>query len=284
MDAHPRNFPTVIPSGWFQIGYSNEIGPGEVKPLAYFGRRLTMARTEEGTLLVVDADDWVASADVARVTPRPWYVKEVANLVMCWHHHQGDAPRWDIPDEIPEWGTREGIRNEAWTEWETADWVVRSCNEEMSENAVDSAHFCYLHGTRNLPRSNAEFDGPVLRVCSDTGMETPRGPVDGSVESLSYGFGMGIVRFKGLVETLNVGTTTPIDHDHCHLRFNFSVKKVGGAEITRGVGKAFVNEVKRQVEQDIPIWEHKIHLPRPMLCDGDGPIASYRRWAQQFYG
>ena len=64
---------------------------------------------------------------------------------------------------------------------------------------------------------------------------------------------MGIVRFRGLVETLNAGTTTPIDCDHCHLRFNFSIKEVGGAEITRGVGKAFVNEVKRQVEQDIPI-------------------------------
>ncbi|MFZ1865096.1 MAG: hypothetical protein WAU39_12795 [Polyangiales bacterium] len=288
MAVHPRNFPTIMPSGWFQIGYSDEVEPGEVKSLAYFGRRLAMGRTEDGTLCVVDGDAKRAAFQnaaglAAGTASHRWHVKEVANLIMCWHHHEGLAPQWDIPDEIPEWGTKDGARNEEWTEWDTADWIVRSCNEEMSENAVDSAHFRYLHGTRNLPRSEAEFEGPVLRVRSGTGMETPRGPVDGSVESLSYGFGMGIVRFKGLVETLNIGTTTPIDHDHCHLRFNFSVKKVGGAEITRGVGKAFVNEVKRQVEQDIPIWEHKIHLSQPMLCDGDGPIASYRRWVEQFY-
>ena len=60
---------------------------------------------------------------------------------------------------------------------------------------------------------------------------------------------MGIVRFKGIVETLNIGTTTPIDEEHCHLRFNFSIKKLGGADTTRGAG----------------------------------PIAPYRRWAGQFH-
>jgi hypothetical protein len=30
-----------------------------------------------------------------------------------------------------------------------------------------------------------------------------------------------------------------------------------------------------QVEQDIPIWENKIYLENPLLCDGDGPIAKY---------
>jgi hypothetical protein len=38
-----------------------------------------------------------------------------------------------------------------------------------------------------------------------------------------------------------------------------------------------------QVGQDIPIWEHKIYLENPVLCDGDGPIAKYRKWFQQFY-
>ena len=114
-------------------------------------------------------------------------------------------------------------------------------------------------------------------------METPRGTVDGSIESLNYGFGLSVVRFEGIVETLNVASTTPIDGDHCQLRFNFSVKKTGGAEMARGVGKAFVAEVSRQVEQDIPIWENKIQYEQPLLCDGDGPIALFRRWCKQFY-
>jgi hypothetical protein len=153
----------------------------------------------------------------------------------------------------------------------------------MAENAVDTAHFHYLHGTTNMPQSKASAEGHILRVYSDAGMETPRGTVDGSIESLNYGFGFAVVRFKGIVETLNVASTTPIDADHCHLRFNFAVKKTGGAEMARGVGKAFVAEVSRQVEQDIPIWENKIQYEKPLLCDGDGPIAMFRRWCTQFY-
>jgi hypothetical protein len=107
--------------------------------------------------------------------------------------------------------------------------------------------------------------------------------VDGSVESLSYGFGFGIVRFKGIVETLLVSSVTPIDADNVDVRFNFSVKMLGGADITRGVGRAFVGEVTRQLEQDIPIWENKIQWERPVLCDGDGPIGMFRQWCRQFY-
>ena len=311
--SHPRNFPDVIPSGWFQIGYSERVKPGEVYPLRYFDRDLVMFRTEDGELAVLDAycphlgahlghggkvrgseiecpfHAWrfatngkCTAVPYASHQPRKagvgsWRVKELANMIFCWHHPAGEDPDWDIPDTIPEYGDDE------WTEWETDDWVVRSCNKDMNENGFDSAHFRFLHGTTNTPESEASFDGPRFRAYAATGMETPRGPVQGSVESHGHGFGLGIVRFKGVVETLNIGTTTPIDHEHCHLRFNFSVRKLGGAEITRGVGKAFVAEVKRQVEQDIPIWENKIHLPQPLLCDGDGPIAEYRRWAEQFY-
>ena len=36
-------------------------------------------------------------------------------------------------------------------------------------------------------------------------------------------------------------------------------------------------------EQDIPIWNHKTYVEDPILCDGDGPIAKYRKWFSQFY-
>jgi hypothetical protein len=39
----------------------------------------------------------------------------------------------------------------------------------------------------------------------------------------------------------------------------------------------------RQFRQDIPIWEAKRFLARPILCEGDGKIAGFRRWAEQFY-
>ena len=51
-----------------------------------------------------------------------------------------------------------------------------------------------------------------------------------------------------------------------------------------GVGyAAFVAEVNRQFDRDIPIWENKVMRPRPVLCDGDGPIGVYRKWAEKHY-
>ena len=37
------------------------------------------------------------------------------------------------------------------------------------------------------------------------------------------------------------------------------------------------------LEQDFPIWENKLYRERPLLCDADGPIHKFRRWAAQFY-
>src|SRR5690606_17153171 len=118
---------------------------------------------------------------------------------------------------------------------------------------------------------------------STTGMQTPMGPVDGKVHSKSWGFGFSMIRFTGIVETLLLSSVTPIDGDNVDIRFSFMVKKVGGRDVTKGVGRAFVAEIERQLEQDRPIWENKIQHARPLLCDGDGPIGLFRRWSHQFY-
>ena len=49
------------------------------------------------------------------------------------------------------------------------------------------------------------------------------------------------------------------------------------------MGKAFANEVHKQVLEDKPIWEHKAHLVRPALADTDGPFMKFRKWCAQFY-
>jgi 3-ketosteroid 9alpha-monooxygenase subunit A len=314
-----RYYTPAIPNGWFQVAYDDEVKPGDVLPLRYFGKDLVLFRTASGELGLLDAfcphlgahlghggkiegesircpfHAWQFSSKgecvavpYAKHLPRKagipcWTTKVVGGLVMAWHHAEGLAPQWDIPDEIPEWGTREGQRNEEWTDYERRRWKIRTRNQEMAENAVDSAHFHYVHGTQNMPSSSAEVKEHILRVFSGTGMETPQGHVDGSVESLSYGFGLSLVRFKGIVETILVSSVTPIDGDNVDVRFAFSVKKLGGRSITKGVGAAFIAEVSRQLEQDIPIWENKTQHERPILCDGDGPIALFRRWSKQFY-
>ena len=44
-----------MPYGWYCLGYSAELPPGEVKPLHYFGENLVLFRTESGVPAVLDA-------------------------------------------------------------------------------------------------------------------------------------------------------------------------------------------------------------------------------------
>jgi phenylpropionate dioxygenase-like ring-hydroxylating dioxygenase large terminal subunit len=308
-----RSYPFPdFPNGWFQVAYADELEPGKVMPLQYFGRELVAFRGADGKAAVLDAfcphlgahlgygGKIVGDAVVCpfhawkfdcagtcvevpyakKIPPkaklRAWPTCEVNGLILVWHHAEGAPPEWEIPS-LAEVGSAE------WTPYERRRWKVKTRNQEMAENAVDSAHFHFLHGTMNQPESRAEAKGPVLHVYSTTGMSTPRGGVEGSVESMSYGFGYSTVRFKGIVETLLVSSMAPIDAETIDARFSFSVKRLPDKDVTQGVGKAFIKEVSRQFEQDIPIWEHKTYFDHPVLCDGDGPIGLFRKWCRQFY-
>ena len=301
------------PNGWFQIAYSDELAKGAVLPLKYFGRDLVLFRDNDGVANLLDAHcphlgahlgyggrvegnsircpfhawEFGGNGQCTRVPysdkgPPPrakiraWNVREVNGLILAWHHLLGDAPAWTI-DAIPEFGSDE------WTTYEKRRWKIKTHNQEMAENAVDSAHFHYVHGTLEKPTSHAVVEGHVLRVVSDTMMKTPMGKVKGQVESISHGFGYALTRFTGLVDTLLVAGITPIDDDYVDVRFAFTVKKLPSGDATSTVGQAFMREIERQLGQDIPIWENKIYVNPPLVVDSDGPIGIFRRWSKQFY-
>jgi phenylpropionate dioxygenase-like ring-hydroxylating dioxygenase large terminal subunit len=205
-----------------------------------------------------------------------WPVFEANGLIMVYHHMEGKPPQW-TPPQLEEYGS------DRWTEYTRRRWKVRTHNQEMAENGVDSAHFKYVHGTPEQPQTRAEIDGHIFRVRSPVQYTTPQGAIEGQIASDSWGFGFSMVRFTGIVETLIVSSVTPIDGEYVDVRFSFTTKKMGNETVTANVGKAFIAEIERQLGQDIPIWEHKVMKMRPVLCDGDGPIGLFRRWCKQFY-
>ena len=302
----------TYPNGWFPVSDSHELEAGQVRAVRYFGRDLVVWRGEDGSAHVLDAycphlgahlgvggqvvgntircpfHAWRFDGDgncvevpyAKKIPPRArcgtWTVCEKNGVVFVWHHSEGKPPTWEIPD-VPEWGSEE------WSEPQRRQFTVRAHPQEMAENVVDDAHFKYLHGTHSMPRSTAEIDGHIFRVTSISDVGTPRGDQEGRIEIVSYGLGFGLTRFTGVVETLVVITGAQIDEEHSETTLRFMVKKFGNADAERGVGKAFIAEIDRQFGQDIPIWEHKVHWQRPVLCDGDGPIGQLRKWARQFY-
>jgi 3-ketosteroid 9alpha-monooxygenase subunit A len=74
-----------------------------------------------------------------------------------------------------------------------------------------------------------------------------------------------------------------VDHGTVEQLFHVSWKNPENDPKIDRIGEAFNKEVNRQLLDDAKIWEHKRFEPNPVLCDGDGPISKYRKWATQFY-
>ena len=308
-----QRYPFPIPFGWFQVAYPAEVPPGTVLPRYYFGRDLVLWRDEDGELHLQDAfcphlgahlghggrvegrelecpfHGWrfdgdgrntcipYSSRTNARARIRSYPVIERNGLVMAWYHPHDEPPAWDIP-AVPE------CTSDEFSDMVTRDYTIAAAWQEMAENGVDSAHFRYVHSTDTVPEvERYETDGPRSIMRSAQKFVTPRGVVDARIDVDTHGPGFAVTRFSGIVDTTLIGCNTPIDDRHCHLRFNFMVRKLGDEATTSSVGDAFVAEIDRQVIEDRPIWEHKAYLPRPALADTDGPFMAFRRWASQFY-
>jgi 3-ketosteroid 9alpha-monooxygenase subunit A len=171
--------------------------------------------------------------------------------------------------------------------------VFKASLQETGENVVDIAHFITVHGAAGLPadggttvyeghsrRSVYKLQVPALQP--DGTLDMSGATVDQHLVSVVNGAGQSYNRFSGSVTTVLSGLSTPIDQETCELVFMFAQPKDLN-DGQRMMACAAQMEIIRQVEQDIPIWEHKIYLENPVLCDGDGPIHQYRKWFRQFY-
>jgi nitrite reductase/ring-hydroxylating ferredoxin subunit len=306
-------FPFPIPFGWFQVAFPGDIAPGEVTALEYWGRELVLWRDSSGTFHLqdaycphlgahlayggtVDGDELACpfhgwkfdGAGVCQNIPysertnrkaklRTYPVVERNGFVLAWYHPDGIEPQWEIP-VISE------IGDPAWSEFYSSSYVINTIPQEMSENGVDGAHFRYVHGTDEVAvMESYDTDGPLSTMLSKQTYVTPRGVTEGRIDVYNYGPGFSKVWFSGIVDAINIATTTPIDNDRTQVRFNFIVRKFDDEKLTSTVADAFVKEINKQVQEDRPIWEHKTFLPTPALADTDGPILKFRKWYSQFY-
>jgi len=315
-----------IPFGWFCLGVSKDLAAGDVEPLKYFGEDLVMYRTESGEVVVTDAFcphlgahlghggkvdgeniacpfhgwqfDTAGRCDnipYAKQMPpkiqgvevlRRYPVCEVNGLIWAWYHPRAIEPMYEV-ENVAELDSGE------WTEIESYDWEIGTIIQESGENAVDTAHFLFVHSATTMPEGEISVDGHrrVTNVkMMAHAMDESTGKVDlegedvvqGHLITKNNGPGQTIQYFHTYFETIMIGTITPIDDQSLHLRFHFSQPKKA-SEQQQVVFRGVIDNVVFQVGQDIPIWEHKKYEVNPILCDSDGPINKYRNWFSQFY-
>ena len=77
---------------------------------------------------------------------------------------------------------------------------------------------------------------------------------------------------------------TPVDEEHIEIFSTVAMRRMKVPLANRILIRKAVIEGRRTIDQDVPIWENKRYRERPVLCEGDGPIMQYRKWASQFYG
>jgi phenylpropionate dioxygenase-like ring-hydroxylating dioxygenase large terminal subunit len=305
----PREWPfPAYPNGWFAVAGSDELAAGEVKPVTYFGRDLAVWRGEGGEAHVVDAHcphlgahggrvegdalrcpfhAWRFDAEgrcddipyAKRIPPNArlvsWPTCEANGFIFAFHHAEGAPPDPPIPS-LPEHTSPD------WAEPVRARWTVKSRMYDMGENPVDAQHFRFLHGGI-APSFRQESDGKGgTRNVSKLDMPTPKGDIQGSITSEGFGPGFGWVNVKGVLHTIIVMANTPIDDQTVEVRFDYLQPRTDDPRQQR-IGQKMIDELKRQMEQDIVIWENKRYLTNPLLVPEDGPIAEYRRKAQRDY-
>lgn len=301
--------------GWFAVATSNEVRPGQVRKVKYFGEELVLYRTESGEARLTGAycphmgahlgdgrvqgenlrcgfhgfefggDGRCVRTAYGKAVPRKaklstWRVMERNGYIFAWHHPGGTAPEWDIPT-LP--GPKEG-----WSTFSTRVTAVRSHPQETSENSVDIGHFVEVHGFGGAwTEGDLEVDGHLLKGAY--GIRYYLVPKKVSfiakfnVEVHGLGYSLVRVHVERFRMKLNLLVlSSPVDGENILLRTAASSKNWGGP-LTYLLREAAAWDLKREVDQDAPIWEAKRYVERPLLADGDGPIAEYRRYCQQFY-
>ena len=312
-----------IPFGWFAVAYSKDLAPGEVNPTYLFDQHQVLFRTESGEARMLEAfcphlgahlghggkvvgeqlacpfhgwqldgDGRVRAVPYAEAMPRriqegaclySYPVQERNQMIWAWYHPRRIAPTFEIED-IPEFSDPD------WSELETYEWEIESHIQETGENAVDIAHFVYVHSARAMPKATITLDG-CRRVTKMVSL-SPKIGEDGTVDlsqtedshltSRNWGPGMSAQTFDRAFKTVMMGTMTPVTGNRLILRFAFT-KPRNLSEQFNLLTQGLVAETVRQVGHDIEIWKHKLYREDPILCDGDGPVAKYRQWFRQFY-
>jgi len=311
-----KRYPMPIPFGWYVVDYSDDLKPGDVKPVRYFAQDQVLFRTKSGEVTLLDAycphlgahlghgglvkDEciecpfhaWQWGADgkidnipyAKKIPPKAketqifkYPTVEKNNLIYAWYHPNGNNPHYEV-ESYPE------ISDPEWADkFEKFEYTINCHIQDMAENAVDAAHFMYVHGVVSYPEFEVTYDEQKRYFIQEANMETPKGIVKGKISGFSNGPGDNVTKFEGICDTLLLGSTTPIENEKVITRFSFLQKKINGKVPKGGVGAAIIADINKQVNEDIPVWENKKYAYKPVLCDKDGPIAKFRRHFATFY-
>jgi nitrite reductase/ring-hydroxylating ferredoxin subunit len=289
----------AFPESWYHLAVSADLPAGGVIARRVCGRDVVAFRTQAGALGVLDAHcphlgahlghggrvvgealrcpfhalHWSADGRCAGdddgplavgVRARAWPVRELHGALVVWHGAR--APTWEIP--APDM--------RGWSEPRFQTLRFPGHVLEVAENGVDRRHFLTVHGYTDVSEFEVGVDGPVMH----SAFGFSKDGIAQRFDTLVYGLGYAITDLT--IEKLGIHARVILlsnQVDAGMVDFTVCVTVEGGLAWMDRFLAAIVDDVKK----DLPIWAHKCRRERPALVPGDGPIATYRAFARQFY-
>ena len=312
----------MIPTGWFQVAWSEEIGIGAVHRMTYFGRDMVAWRAQSGRLTVMDAycehlgahlgygghvegeaiqcpfHGWQWDADGHNVCipyesrpnrgrrMRTYPVNEANESVYIWHDVNGGEPYFEVPDVISGFGDG-AAAGDYYPQQRLYRPGERLHPQYVLENGVDFAHFKYVHKTPIVPLfTRHDFAGPISYVDFTITFE-------GDSDDWA---GQSIDEVKSGVEAINAGLGVAVTKSWGMVdnRTISAITPVDehtcdirfmvyiGRQHQRG--REFGQMVIDQFAADIEIWSHQRYRAAPALAPSEqDSFMEFRNWASQFY-
>jgi len=248
------------PNGWYSLGLSRELNPGELRNCRFMGEDVVLFRTQSGKVNVIDAycphmgghfghggtvtgeaircpfhgfcfdgnGECVSTPYGTKPPPtavaRTWQVCDTNGFILAYHDADGKSPDWEVPQ----------IDFTGWTSMLSEAFDVKSHPQETTENSVDLGHFSVVHGYSDVEMLKPlKTEGHYLntryvmhRQASFLGRtEKIRAEFEVHVYGLGYSFVEVDVPKYGL-QYRNFVMSTPIEDGKVNLRLGICLKEI----------------------------------------------------------
>lgn len=304
--------------GWHCLGLAQDYKDGKPHKLDVFGTKLVAFQGEDGNVHILDAycihmgadlsmgevqgnsvvcpfHHWSWGADgkcnsipyCKRIPPRAktktWPTREQNHLLFVYNDPEGNPPPPEV--EIPR---IDACFSDEWTDWSVKYWLFNTNCRELIDNLADEGHFNAVHHAPNDYFANI-FEGHKASQITIGGSETL---TEGGLSTYNTYFGPAyhithmIAEQGGMtIESILLNSHVPRDLNSFHQRFGVIVKRLPGMSDAENeaLAEAYSKAVFDAFAQDQVIWDNKVRIDNPMLCENDGPIYQLRKWYSQFY-
>ena len=235
-----------------------------------------------------------------RLRQKTWPVHEAYGQIFLYHRGDTELPSADPPPpyafpNIPE------IDGGFVHRGDHSPRNVKMHILEFAENSVDFQHFGPLHTEMFVPWTDVRV--PYIDIVHEARWE-----MDDEASHRAYFHNAAILKVFGRTIDKTKATAKITFHGPASVvTFHFKVPDMGeilmfqthlpvapleqevrfrwyaDPKMPRWLASYVVGNWVSQWRNDLEVWENKIHLRKPVLVAGDGPIHKLRRWYSQFY-